>query len=94
MYNNMTLYLYMCIIYLLVAPCKNDDILPLTFLHSPADDSKIMISDFGLSKTAEADDQLGTACGTPGYVAPEVLRRKPYGKAVDCWSIGVIAYIL
>ena len=61
---------------------------------SPADDSKIMISDFGLSKTAETDDQLGTACGTPGYVAPEVLRRKPYGKAVDCWSIGVIAYIL
>lgn len=57
--------------------------------------SKIMISDFGLSKNAEDDhDQLGTACGTPGYVAPEVLRRKPYGKAVDCWSIGVISYIL
>ena len=55
-----------------------------------------MISDFGLSKMAddEVGDQLGTACGTPGYVAPEVLRRKPYGKAVDCWSIGVIAYIL
>ncbi len=55
-----------------------------------------MISDFGLSKMAEDGemDQLGTACGTPGYVAPEVLRRKPYGKAVDCWSIGVIAYIL
>ena len=54
-----------------------------------------MISDFGLSKNAEDDhDQLGTACGTPGYVAPEVLRRKPYGKAVDCWSIGVISYIL
>lgn len=62
--------------------------------YSTAEDSKIMISDFGLSKTAESDDQLGTACGTPGYVAPEVLRRKPYGKAVDCWSIGVIAYIL
>ena len=66
----------------------------ITSICSPADDSKIMISDFGLSKTAETDDQLGTACGTPGYVAPEVLRRKPYGKAVDCWSIGVIAYIL
>ncbi len=62
---------------------------------SPDEDSKIMISDFGLSKSAEDDhDQLGTACGTPGYVAPEVLRRKPYGKAVDCWSIGVISYIL
>lgn len=63
---------------------------------SPDDDSKIMISDFGLSKVTneEVGDQLVTACGTPGYVAPEVLRRKPYGKAVDCWSIGVIAYIL
>ncbi len=65
-------------------------------LCSPDDDSKIMISDFGLSKMADDSDidQLGTACGTPGYVAPEVLRRRPYGKAVDCWSIGVIAYIL
>ena len=64
--------------------------------YSPAEDSKIMISDFGLSKMAEDSDvtALSTACGTPGYVAPEVLRRKPYGKAVDCWSIGVIAYIL
>ena len=58
-----------------------------------------MISDFGLSKSDDSD-QLATACGTPGYVAlqamwpPEVLRRKPYGKAVDCWSIGVITYIL
>ena len=54
-----------------------------------------MISDFGLSRTGIEDSvSLATACGTPGYVAPEVLRRKPYGKAVDCWSIGVIAYIL
>ena len=53
-----------------------------------------MISDFGLSKETAEVEQLGTACGTPGYVAPEVLRRKPYGKPIDCWSIGVIAYIL
>lgn len=52
-----------------------------------------MISDFGLSKM-EDSGVMATACGTPGYVAPEVLAQKPYGKAVDVWSIGVIAYIL
>ncbi|XP_025908407.1 calcium/calmodulin-dependent protein kinase type 1 [Nothoprocta perdicaria] len=58
------------------------------------EDSKIMISDFGLSKIEGCGSVMSTACGTPGYVAPEVLAQKPYSKAVDCWSIGVIAYIL
>lgn len=61
--------------------------------YSPDDDSKIMISDFGLSKM-EDSGIMATACGTPGYVAPEVLAQRPYGKAVDIWSIGVISYIL
>ena len=52
-----------------------------------------MISDFGLSKM-EDSGIMATACGTPGYVAPEVLAQKPYGKSVDVWSIGVISYIL
>jgi len=61
--------------------------------HCADPDSKIMISDFGLSKMEESG-VMATACGTPGYVAPEVLAQKPYGKAVDVWSIGVISYIL
>jgi len=61
--------------------------------HSSDEDSKIMISDFGLSKM-EDSGIMATACGTPGYVAPEVLAQKPYGKSVDVWSIGVISYIL
>lgn len=61
--------------------------------YSEQEDSKIMISDFGLSKM-EDSGIMATACGTPGYVAPEVLAQKPYGKAVDVWSIGVISYIL
>jgi len=61
--------------------------------HSAEEDSKIMISDFGLSKM-EDSGIMATACGTPGYVAPEVLAQKPYGKEVDVWSIGVISYIL
>ncbi|KAG8127886.1 hypothetical protein E2320_014779 [Naja naja] len=62
--------------------------------YSLDEDSKIMISDFGLSKIEGSGSVMSTACGTPGYVAPEVLAQKPYSKAVDCWSIGVIAYIL
>jgi calcium/calmodulin-dependent protein kinase I len=70
------------------------DLKPENLLYySPDEDSKIMISDFGLSKMEESG-VMATACGTPGYVAPEVLAQKPYGKSVDVWSIGVIAYIL
>ncbi|KAH0956440.1 hypothetical protein HN011_000363 [Eciton burchellii] len=70
------------------------DLKPENLLYYSSDeDSKIMISDFGLSKM-EDSGIMATACGTPGYVAPEVLAQKPYGKAVDVWSIGVISYIL
>ncbi|XP_072276778.1 calcium/calmodulin-dependent protein kinase type 1 isoform X2 [Pyxicephalus adspersus] len=71
------------------------DLKPENLLYYSLDeDSKIMISDFGLSKIEGSGSVMSTACGTPGYVAPEVLAQKPYSKAVDCWSIGVIAYIL
>eukprot|EP00117_Sycon_ciliatum_P014602 scpid66984/ scgid14795/ Calcium/calmodulin-dependent protein kinase type 1D; CaM kinase I delta; CaM kinase ID; CaMKI-like protein kinase len=58
-----------------------------------AEDSKIMITDFGLSRMDE-EMIMSSACGTPGYVAPEILMQLPYDNMVDCWSIGVIAYIL
>ena len=70
------------------------DLKPENLLYYSSDrDSKIMLTDFGLAKI-EDNDRTSTACGTPGYVAPEVLRLEPYGKPVDCWAIGVITYIL
>lgn len=54
----------------------------------------VKISDFGLSKIFDEVQLMRTACGTPGYVAPEVLRRQGYGPQVDLWSLGVITYIL
>ncbi|KAM8867625.1 calcium/calmodulin-dependent protein kinase type 1D-like isoform 1-T3 [Synchiropus picturatus] len=70
------------------------DLKPENLLYYNTDvNAKIMVSDFGLSKAPE-HGVMSTACGTPGYVAPEVLSRQPYSKAVDCWSIGVITYIL
>jgi len=56
--------------------------------------SEVKIADFGLSKIVNASMMMQTACGTPGYVAPEVLNATGYVKEVDMWSIGVITYIL
>ncbi|KAI9307547.1 kinase-like domain-containing protein [Cunninghamella echinulata] len=59
------------------------------------ENANLMITDFGLSKILKNhDDILTTACGTPGYVAPEVLLQKGYGRPVDLWSVGVITFIL
>ncbi|KAB1258734.1 Calcium/calmodulin-dependent protein kinase type 1 [Camelus dromedarius] len=59
------------------------DLKPENLLYYSLDeDSKIMISDFGLSKMEDPSSVLSTACGTPGYVAPEVLAQKPYSKAI------------
>uniref|UniRef100_A0A8B9L053 Calcium/calmodulin dependent protein kinase IG n=1 Tax=Astyanax mexicanus TaxID=7994 RepID=A0A8B9L053_ASTMX len=80
--------------YLHINGIVHRDLKPENLLYYSQDEnSKIMISDFGLSKM-EDNGIMSTACGTPGYVAPEVLAQKPYSKAVDCWSIGVITYIL
>eukprot|EP01129_Flabellula_baltica_P011071 TRINITY_DN4770_c0_g1_i3.p1 TRINITY_DN4770_c0_g1~~TRINITY_DN4770_c0_g1_i3.p1 ORF type:complete len:401 (-),score=90.94 TRINITY_DN4770_c0_g1_i3:24-1226(-) len=58
-----------------------------------ADDGSIKVTDFGLSKDYSLET-LQTSCGTPDYVAPEVLKGVSYDSAVDIWSIGVITYIL
>jgi len=60
------------------------------------DESKVKIADFGFAKSfgGEAGEQLMTSCGSPGYVAPEILTAESYDKSVDMWSVGVILYIL
>ena len=66
----------------------------LLYYH-PGHDSKIMITDFGLSACRKGQDpHMKTTCGTPEYIAPEILARKPYTSQVDLWAVGVITYIL
>jgi len=56
---------------------------------------RVVIADFGLSKTFDGGDPLLTSCGTPDYVAPEVITAEgSYDKSVDMWSCGVITYVL
>ncbi|KAG0757850.1 hypothetical protein G6F57_010302 [Rhizopus arrhizus] len=58
-------------------------------------DADLAICDFGIAKMIKDDDDgLHTICGSPGYVAPEVLLKKAYSFPVDIWAIGVIAYTL
>ncbi|EPS58896.1 hypothetical protein M569_15916, partial [Genlisea aurea] len=59
----------------------------------------LKVSDFGLSALKEhvssADGLLHTLCGTPAYVAPEILAKKGYdGAKIDVWSCGVVLFVL
>ncbi|CAM6096512.1 unnamed protein product [Calypogeia fissa] len=67
-------------------------------LKTPDNDSVVKIADFGLSKVFAGAAILSTICGSPQYVAPEVLeigqKRSSYSPAADLWSVGVILYIL
>lgn len=56
--------------------------------------TSLKVADFGLARLLEENTLASTTCGTPGYVAPEVLMQKPYGKSCDIWSIGVVGFIL
>jgi serine/threonine-protein kinase CHEK2 len=59
-------------------------------------DLTVKLADFGLAKIIGEESFTTTLCGTPSYVAPEILEqgnRRRYTRAVDVWSLGVVLYI-
>ncbi|KAL4223284.1 Checkpoint kinase 2 [Mactra antiquata] len=65
-------------------------------LASDEKETLIKITDFGLSKFVDAGTMMKTFCGTPTYLAPEILVTAgtgSYTKAIDAWSLGVILFI-
>jgi len=69
------------------------DLKPENLFYTSADkNSKLVIGDFGLA--AHGKKLMNECCGTPQYVAPEILQNKPYTNKVDLWSVGVVLYIL
>jgi len=73
------------------------DLKPENILLKTKDSDEIKISDFGLSRIVDEGVFMKTMCGTPQYVAPEILTsagQQGYGVAVDLWSLGVILYIM
>jgi len=50
------------------------------------------LTDFGFAKIIEPGQRTYTLCGTPEYIAPEVLLNKGHGKPVDWWTLGILTY--
>lgn len=65
------------------------------FPSSDTSDPQIKIADFGLSVKLDNPSQIAnTACGTPGYLAPELWNKTGYTNKIDMYSAGVILYAL
>jgi len=71
------------------------DLKPENLLLSTAKADEVKVADFGLSKdTSSGMSAMTTCCGSPSYVAPEVLQQGTYNNCCDIWSLGVILYVL
>ena len=66
------------------------DLKPQNILLS--DDDQIKLTDFGFARYYEIDTMVDTLCGSPLYMAPEIMKHKRYTINADLWSVGIIMY--
>ena len=50
------------------------------------------LTDFGMAKTLMINETTDTYCGTPDYMAPEIINREKYGFQVDYWAVGILVF--
>ena len=73
------------------------DLKPENLIFRAPGSCDLVIADFGLAEFCDAEEYLFVRCGTPGYVAPEILKagtRAGYGNQVDIFSAGVTLYLM
>ena len=63
-------------------------------LRDEEDDAFIKLADFGFATRVYGPKSLTKQCGTPFFVAPEILLKKKYDTQVDMWSVGILVYLL
>lgn len=56
------------------------------------EDGYLKLCDFSFAKNLENSSKTYTLCGTPEYIAPEVLLNKGHGLSVDLWGLGVLVF--
>lgn len=71
------------------------DLKPQNILLSDNSDNPVLkIADFGFARALSPEDMAATVCGSPLYMAPEILRHQPYDARADLWSVGAILFEL
>lgn len=85
--------LYEGLIYLNNNKIIHRDIKPKNLLLK-SNSKEIKIADFGLAKIYSGLTRINTVCGSPLYMAPEILGEKSYSHTADIWSLGLILYEL
>ncbi|KAM5541348.1 hypothetical protein V8D89_004902 [Ganoderma adspersum] len=94
--QNITYQICEALIYIHSMGVVHRDLKPENVLLTQDRPPVVKVADFGLAKVIDSLSLMQTKCGTPGFVAPEILDQGPdgYDKAVDSWSLGVLVFVM